>query len=265
MYSPSVTIVINVFNGSRFLRAALLSVLEVMESRKAELLIFDNCSTDSTWEVASKFLTEFAVDFEMSYVTSLKHTSLFMARNNALDLVNTEFVTFLDADDCFVNDKITRGVKLLNAKGCDALFGNVNYFFDDANGYKHVDSRDNNYQLLMKPVWGREYYFPWASNLFRTKKAKAVRFESEYEIIGDYILVNEFLKSGKVLFSNSIFGSQRLHAGSTSRNYLRFLVEHIRFHFALLQRRGISMYLFFKVIIYFAGSCTKALFKDLRR
>jgi glycosyltransferase involved in cell wall biosynthesis len=55
----TVSVIINVFNGGRYIEEALVSALN-QTYRKCEVLVFDNCSNDDTAEICNKYNNKIA-------------------------------------------------------------------------------------------------------------------------------------------------------------------------------------------------------------
>ena len=99
----SVTIVITCYNHGQFLAAALTSALD--QARPAHtIIVIDDGSTDTSATVAEQFPVRY------HYQTNAGPSA---ARNTALSQCQTEFVTFLDADDVLHFNAVEDGVRAL--------------------------------------------------------------------------------------------------------------------------------------------------------
>jgi glycosyltransferase involved in cell wall biosynthesis len=87
---PLVTIVMPVYNGEKFLREALESVL-AQDYEPFEVIVVDDGSTDSSAEIASSF----------AEVTCLSQANqgVGAARNTALTVARGDIIATIDADD----------------------------------------------------------------------------------------------------------------------------------------------------------------------
>ncbi len=89
--TPSVSCVIPVYNGERFLAQAVESVLAQAYS-PMEIIVVDDGSTDGTKDIADRFGNE------LTYVRQ-SNAGPSSARNHGIRLSSGEFVAFLDSDD----------------------------------------------------------------------------------------------------------------------------------------------------------------------
>jgi glycosyltransferase involved in cell wall biosynthesis len=126
--TPKVSIVIPVYNGSKYLRQTVNSVL-AQDLAEFEVLIIDDGSTDDTAGIAIE-LKENDNRIELFWK---KNSGVSAARNFGLERARGEFVVFLDADDLLGADFLRSRVEALrvdsSAGACGSLIG-----FIDENG-----------------------------------------------------------------------------------------------------------------------------------
>lgn len=101
--SPLVTVVINAYNGEKYLRQAIESVY-AQSLQDFEIVLFDDASTDDTSKIAQSF------DHRLRYARSEQLLPLGEARNRALELARGKYLSFLDQDDLFLPMKLERQV-----------------------------------------------------------------------------------------------------------------------------------------------------------
>ena len=92
-YKPLISIIVNCFNGEKYLKESLLSILKQTYSNW-EVIFWDNQSSDNSKKIFSEFK-----DKRFKYFISEKHTPLYEARNNAIQNSKGELIAFLDTDD----------------------------------------------------------------------------------------------------------------------------------------------------------------------
>lgn len=96
---PLVSIVMNCYNGERYLREAIDSVFAQTYSNW-EIVFFDNTSTDSSEAIAKSY------GEKLQYFRSEQTMSLGAARNAAIGNARGELIAFLDTDDRWLPDKL---------------------------------------------------------------------------------------------------------------------------------------------------------------
>jgi len=120
--NPLVSVIIPVYNGARYLRAALESVF-AQTYRGFEVIVVDDGSVDESGVIAQSF----------SQVRYMHQTNqgVAAARNHALDAARGEFFAFLDQDDLWTPDKLKLQVGyLLNHPGIGYTLTQQKFFLD---------------------------------------------------------------------------------------------------------------------------------------
>jgi glycosyltransferase involved in cell wall biosynthesis len=112
--SPFFSVVINCFNGERYLRKALDSVLSQTFS-DLEIIFWDNQSTDASLEIAKAYSND-----RIHCFYAEKHTNLGDARNLAVEKTQGHWIAFLDCDDIWAKDKLQSQYDIIK-KGDDKL------------------------------------------------------------------------------------------------------------------------------------------------
>jgi len=128
----AVTVIVPGYNVAPYAQDALDSLLrQSLESWTA--ILIDDTSTDAT---AAVFDRAAAADSRFRVLRHEHRVGLGAARNVGLDLVDTPFVAFLDADDLLTPRALERLVGLLDQTGSDfALGAYVRLHPDSAGGY----------------------------------------------------------------------------------------------------------------------------------
>ena len=94
---PLVSVIIPVYNGARYLRPALESVLAQTYPR-FEVIVVDDGSTDDSGVIAQSF-------HDVRYIHQ-SNQGVAAARNNGIEAARGEFLAFLDQDDLWTPEKL---------------------------------------------------------------------------------------------------------------------------------------------------------------
>jgi len=108
----------NCYNGQEYLREALNSALE-QTYQNWELIFWDNCSNDRSSSIFEEFN-----DNRFKYFLANKHTTLYQARNLAIQKSNGSFVAFLDTDDMWLPNKLEKQIPLFDDNSVGLVYGN---------------------------------------------------------------------------------------------------------------------------------------------
>lgn len=109
------SIIIPGYNVEEYVSVAIESVLN-QDFKDYELIVIDDCSTDKTFEVVSKYK-------EVKLIRNEENMASGGARNVGLDIASGEYVVFLDADDyLYANDVLSKVDKLIGDKTIDVVY-----------------------------------------------------------------------------------------------------------------------------------------------
>src|SRR5450759_436506 len=102
MASELVSIVMATYNGEKYLRKQLDSILE-QTYQHFELIVVDDASTDGTLSILAEYA---ALDDRIQVFPAEKNLGLVSNFERGLRLANGNFIAFSDQDDIFRKDKI---------------------------------------------------------------------------------------------------------------------------------------------------------------
>ena len=106
MSTPLVSILMNCYNGEKYLEVALKSVFD-QTYKNWELVFWDNLSSDKSEEILKRFK-----DPRVKYFKSDIHTSQYEARNKGIEKCEGDILAFLDVDDFWLPEKLEQQIKL---------------------------------------------------------------------------------------------------------------------------------------------------------
>jgi len=116
-----ISVIIPVFNCERYLGEAIESVLS-QTCRATEILVIDDGSTDGTGHVARSYSPLVRYVFQ-------RNSGAASARNRGAELAREVFLSFLDADDVWVEDKLSRQIACFEQDpDLDMIFGYAEHF-----------------------------------------------------------------------------------------------------------------------------------------
>lgn len=103
-----VSIIMPSFNTAPFIGESIRSVL-AQDYKDWELIIVDDCSTDNTDNIVNPFLT----DNRIKYLKNEKNSGAAVCRNRALREARGKWVAFLDSDDLWMPDKLSKQIRFM--------------------------------------------------------------------------------------------------------------------------------------------------------
>lgn len=122
---PFVSVVMNCYNGEKFLREAIESVYR-QTYKNWEIIFWDNCSTDQSSVIAKSF------NKKLKYFKSNNTSILGEARVAAVNKAKGDFIAFLDSDDLWMQDKLKYQIEvfLSSKKPLGLVYGRSEVIFE---------------------------------------------------------------------------------------------------------------------------------------
>jgi glycosyltransferase involved in cell wall biosynthesis len=133
---PTVSVIIPVFNGERFIGEAIQSVLE-QTLQDLEIIVVDDGSTDDTGKAVRQFSAP------ISYYRQ-ENQGAGVARNLGVSLARAEWVAFVDADDLWYPKKLA--MQMEHVKRCPE----ADLFYTD------MDAVDENGNIIAQGLLKKE-------------------------------------------------------------------------------------------------------------
>ena len=211
--SPLVSVIVNCYNGEKFLKSALNSVLK-QTHKNWELIFWDNKSTDKSKEIFTSYKEK-----RFKYFLATKHTKLYEARNLAIKETKGEFIAFLDVDDWWTDNKLEKQLTYFKNSNVGLVYGNCWIVDERKNKKKIYKYKKNNlptgnifYKLL------DEYVISLPTILVRKKifENNLNLFDENYHIIGDFDFCIKISLEWQIACHQSPIAFSRIHDSNES-------------------------------------------------
>ena len=121
---PLVSVIMNCYNGARYLKEAIQSVYN-QDYSNFEIIFWDNNSNDESAKIALDF------DSRVKYFFNTTTTNLGSARNAAMKKATGDYISFLDTDDTYVQNKFEIQTSLMSDLNLMMSYGGIRFFKDD--------------------------------------------------------------------------------------------------------------------------------------
>ena len=153
---PFFSVIMNIYNGEAFLRAAIDSVL-AQTHRDWELIFYDDCSTDSSAAICHSY-----ADPRIRYIRAERQVPVAAARSAAVGFARGEWIAFIDQDDIWLPHKLAGQAAIAMADRSGTLglvYGRTDSFddsgrhwpFDHWSGPRSLPEGDLFTLLLQRP------------------------------------------------------------------------------------------------------------------
>jgi glycosyltransferase involved in cell wall biosynthesis len=126
VHEPKVSVCIPVYNGARFIASAIESVLK-QDYDDYELIIVDDCSTDNSSEICSKYLKERS---SIHYHKNEKNLGITRNWNTCVSLARGKYVLILHQDDQILEGALKSQSEVMEKyPEVGVVFGNTNVVY----------------------------------------------------------------------------------------------------------------------------------------
>ncbi len=121
---PEVSIIIPAYNTEKYIAKAIESALG-QTLTNIEVIVVDDCSSDSTLEVVKSF-----TDPRLKLLINQKNLGGAAASNRALQIAQGKWVAVLDSDDWIAPERLERLVQVANARQADVIVDDLHLIRD---------------------------------------------------------------------------------------------------------------------------------------
>lgn len=179
--SKKVSIIMPVYNGEKYLEAAIDSIRN-QTYKNWELIIINDGSTDNTENIINQY-----ADDRIKYITNETNLGLIATLNKAIDFCKGEYIARMDADDICEKGRLSKQIDFLEAHPLVAMCG-TNAIVIDENGNRkgNIINLSSNDYIQINLLFSVPIVHP--SIVLRASVLKNNRYNSEYKHIEDYEL-----------------------------------------------------------------------------
>lgn len=239
MNNHLVSVIINCYNGDKFLKKAVLSVLN-QTYKNIELIFWDNVSTDNSACIIKSFK-----DKRIKYFKSRKFTNLYEARNLAIKKCEGKFVSFLDTDDWWAKEKIEKQINLFKTDNQIYLVYSNFYSYNEKKNKKFLFFKGLLPEGYITQSLLNNYVIGLPTILIKKSVFLKEKFESNYNIIGDFDFIIRISKKFKIKCIQEPLAYYRIHNDNYSsrnlKNYIYEIKHWLKINKKMFDKQGFLM------------------------
>ena len=215
-----VSVIMPLYNGERFLDAAVKSV-QAQTVSDWELLIVDDCSTDGSLALAERLAKE---DQRIRLLRNSQNNGAAASRMRGIQNSCGQFLAFLDCDDLWLPDKLEKQLPLL--KNADVVYSSYQMIDENDTAISIYKTRNTvTFELMLE-----ENPIGCSSVLLRRELFDYANFRGEF-YHEDYVLWLELLQHGAVFRgTKKVLMKYRLRNGAKSSGKLKCATERWRIY-----------------------------------
>lgn len=213
---PLISIITPVYNAESYIKQSIDSVL-LQTYPNWELILIDDCSTDNSINIIYPYLSDPRIKLFQNNVNQ----GPALSRNRGLDNAKGDYITFLDADDFWLSERLESQLRFMQEH--HLLMGHGDYYFCDLNGeiIKPIKvDRKIDYSCLLKGNQFKTMTMMLSRRLISTYRFENIKHEDYAFFLECLKRTNYSLAQDNIIHSYCRIGNQK----SISSNKLKSAV-----------------------------------------
>tara|TARA_Y100000739_G_C20607100_1_gene466250 strand:- start:1039 stop:1983 length:945 start_codon:yes stop_codon:yes gene_type:complete len=206
-----VSIVMNCFNGAKFVKQAIESVLR-QTHENWELIFWDNQSTDNSAKIIKNYK-----DKRIRYFYAETFTSLGEARNLAIDKTRGSLIAFLDCDDLWVPEKLARQIPLFDKPEIGIVISDT-VFFNESKKEKQLYKKQKPPEGYVFKDLLMRYFISLETVIIRKAALEGLTelFDTRFSAIEEYDLFIRLCHRWELGYVDLVLAKWRVHSESAT-------------------------------------------------
>ncbi len=230
MKTPRVSVVMPVFNGERYLREAIDSIL-TQTYKDFEFIIVNDGSTDNSESIIQAY-----DDPRIVYLKNEQNSKICVTLNKGLYAARGEYIVRMDCDDISLSDRIAQQTSFMDKHQNIAVAGSDLLIFGEDVEEHHFESLHSQQMCKMGLIFNSCLAHPSAIIRKSVLDDLNLRYKDEYKGMEDFELWWQISKQHEITNIPKVLLKYRKHKDQVTQNtnetYLRmfhrFLEERMR-------------------------------------
>lgn len=194
MISKKVSVVMAVYNGEKYLKAAIKSILN-QTYRDFEFIIINDGSRDRSLDIINEYLG----DERIILINNFENKGLIYSLNKGIDKAKGKYIVRMDCDDISHKTRIEKQVEYME-KNLDVIVSGsgVNVIFEGIPLYrKYIKGENDDETLKINSIFYSSFTHP--SVIIRKEYLieNKIKYEEKYKNAEDYRLWTRILANSK--------------------------------------------------------------------
>ena len=217
--SKRISIIMNCFNGEKFLNQSLDSIIK-QTYKNWELIFWDVSTSDK-----SKKILENYKEKRFKYFDSGVKKNLYHSRNEAIEVSNGEIISFLDCDDWWHPEKLEKQIKFFEDETVAMVYSGCFEFFQDKNKLKKISKK----KILSGYIQSKiihDYHIGILTTLIRKKVFNEIKgYNNFFHICGDFEFNIRMSENNKIIGLKEHLAYYRIHNENISKDTNKEITE----------------------------------------
>ena len=234
----SIGVFIPIYNGAKYLRSTLQSVLEQTYEHFSVYCVNDS-STDNSLDIIKEFS---ATDSRIILYTKEQGGGTAKSWNFILPKIKEDFIFYMSQDDMISDDVFEKMIEKQTETDADCVLPDMVWYHEDKNSNKIISGLDGDRSVILTGTQAFQKSLKWQIHGFALRKAELYRNEHFFVDTFDtdeYMSRKLFYKSKKIAFSAGSFfyrqdNPDAITKGFSIKNYYS-LLTYLRVYSLILE------------------------------
>lgn len=212
---PKVSVVLPVYNSSKYLSESISSILNQTYD-DFEFLIIDDGSTDNSGDIVNTFK-----DKRILFYQNEQNLGLVTTLNKAIDLVDSEYILRLDADDIAIKNRIEKQIAFMDSDTDLVASGGYASImsFDGKRLNKTWTYPLDDPRVKARLFWGNSIIHPTSIIRNSVIKDNEIKYSQNYPHAEDYHLWWQLVDKGKLANLPKVLINYRKHDNQITNKF----------------------------------------------
>ena len=202
---PRISVLMPVYNCELYIKEAIESILNQTFSN-FELIIIDDCSTDSTLAIIKSY-----TDPRICLIEKKQNTGYTNSLNTAILVAKGKYIARMDGDDISLPERFQKQYDFLEQNPETVICGTAIKIIDSLEVQRHPSDHHN---LKVKLCFSSVFHHPTV--MIKGSVLKKNFYNKEFEPAEDYELWTRLAFLGKMSNLDDVLLHYRIHLGQTS-------------------------------------------------
>ena len=217
--TPRVSIIMNCYNGEKFLKQSLDSIIK-QNFIDWELIFWDVSISDK-----SKKILESYYEKRFKYFNTGIKKNLYHSRNEAIEVSSGEIICFLDCDDWWHPEKLKKQIKLFDESSVAMVYSNYIEYYQNKNKIKKI-SKNKIVSGYIQSKIIHNYHIGILTTLIRKQVFKRLGgYNNFFHICGDFEFNVRMSENYKIIGLKEHLAYYRIHDENISKDFDKEIVE----------------------------------------
>ena len=192
MTNPLVSIIVNCYNGEKYLDQCLKSIF-CQTYKNWELIFWDNASSDNSFKIFNSYK-----DKRLKYYKSKVNVNLGQARAWAVEKCSGKFISFLDIDDQWFPEKTSIQINQMLKDESVLSYGSIIEIYEKSDNEKLVRVSHNSNNNFKSNLMQFEIQMPTIMILKNALETKNLNFDPIITASEEYCLCMQLIYKERV-------------------------------------------------------------------